>query len=666
MRNFGLSNENALNLEIVEGLIRVLDDHNGLVRLFRTARDRCSAAEILAFKIRLYNKGGVCGYELPTSDVLGAIVFEDGPKSRTYFDVIIEFRGFYLELMLKPRDGRGKGKKVTMNAYYKYQLHTRVKDFGLLFRDLYIIEFQKRGLPHCHTLLWVDSKSKIHDAVQIDGYISAEIPGAIKDPTRYKVATELMMHGPYGAANLGASCMQKGSCNKHFPKIYNEKTFFDTNGHTQYRRGNTDFHVMKGESRLIGEASTSTCDKRVQVDEIQNYVDGHFVFPFEACWGIFDFPIHSRGPAMQILNVHLENMQRINFRETDRRPLLILATCHQKGCKSPVKVRTVNNKVFPTYRAVCEALDPLKLWKKHLQAMRDDIPAKVSETIISSLRSQGKIVLVVASSGIVSLLLPAGRTTHSRKMLRSLTKWLLDVGNGEAGKPDQEDDQDTSWISIPPEYYVTPDENGLSELIDFIYDDTTLNTPTAGALQEKVIGCPKNDTVDAVNARILSSIEGVTKIYLSMDEAIPMGKETGKESEFPKHHFEFTAYNQLSSNIPYRDENAKMIYPILTDYLGCIRSISNVISSGDANTSQKYRRKVDIKNLDENIVEFSMWDALAKQFNKEEIQKLSRPVIIAVSSCRVTKYKDVQLAATPATYYYINPQTREAENAYTM
>ncbi|GJR70889.1 DNA helicase [Tanacetum coccineum] len=35
-------------------------------------------------------------------------------------------------------------------------------------------------------------------------------------------------------------------------------------------------------------------------------------------------------------------------------------------------------------------------------------------TIISSLRSQGKIVLVVASSGITSLLLPAGRTAHSR------------------------------------------------------------------------------------------------------------------------------------------------------------------------------------------------------------------------------------------------------------
>ena len=35
-------------------------------------------------------------------------------------------------------------------------------------------------------------------------------------------------------------------------------------------------------------------------------------------------------------------------------------------------------------------------------------------SLTSTLRSQGKIVLVVASSGIASMLLPGGRTAHSR------------------------------------------------------------------------------------------------------------------------------------------------------------------------------------------------------------------------------------------------------------
>ena len=48
------------------------------------------------------------------------------------------------------------------------------------------------------------------------------------------------------------------------------------------------------------------------------------------------------------------------------------------------------------------------------------------KTIISSLRSEGKIVLAVASSGIASLLLTAGRTAHSRfKLPLELTEETL-------------------------------------------------------------------------------------------------------------------------------------------------------------------------------------------------------------------------------------------------
>ncbi|GKB57046.1 DNA helicase [Tanacetum coccineum] len=265
--------------------------------------------------------------------------------------------------------------------------------------------FQKRGLPHCHTLLWVDSSSKIQDASQIDDYISAELPDPVEDPEGYKIVSNLMMHRPCGVANPSASCTEKGICNKHFPKMYNHKTFFDTNGHTHYRRRQTQVHIMKGESRLdncnvvsynrilclsfrahinveycgwsmlikylfkyiskgpdrilgkieksVEYASTSTSERHIQVDEIQNYVDGRFICPFEACWRIFEYPIHRREPAVQILNVHLKNMQRVNFHERDKLDMLL---SHQKGCKSPVEVRTVNGQILPTYQAACEAL----------------------------------------------------------------------------------------------------------------------------------------------------------------------------------------------------------------------------------------------------------------------------------------------------------------------
>ncbi|GJX71355.1 DNA helicase [Tanacetum coccineum] len=98
-----------------------------------------------------------------------------------------------------------------------------------------------------------------------------------------------------------------------------------------------------------------------------------------------------------------------------------------------------------------------------------------------------------------------------------------------------------------------------------------------------------------------------TKPYLQTLEnkiSLKFGKITSfhalpeKQSEFPEHHFEFVAYNQLSSRVPYLDENSKTVYPRLTDYLGCIRSISDITPFGNANTGQGWFRKVDIENLE--------------------------------------------------------------------
>ncbi|GJR47867.1 DNA helicase [Tanacetum coccineum] len=110
------------------------------------------------------------------------------------------------------------------------------------------------------------------------------------------------------------------------------------------------------------------------------------------------------------------------------------------------------------------------------------------------------------------------------------------------------------------------------------------------------------------------------KISLKFGKITSFDILAGKESEFSEHHFEFIAYNQLASRVRYRDEKSKMIYPIL---IGCIRSIGDATPFGNANTRHKYQRKVDIENLNGNIVEFIMWGELAKNFNKEDIEKLT-------------------------------------------
>nr|GFB90004.1 helitron helicase-like domain-containing protein [Tanacetum cinerariifolium] len=84
-----------LRRDIVEGLINLLDSHNALVQLFRTAREKFQETHVPNFKVRLYNVVGVKEYELPTGDMLGAIVYEPGPETEMNYDMILETRSGY-------------------------------------------------------------------------------------------------------------------------------------------------------------------------------------------------------------------------------------------------------------------------------------------------------------------------------------------------------------------------------------------------------------------------------------------------------------------------------------------------------------------------------------------------------------------------------------------
>nr|GEV56260.1 DNA helicase [Tanacetum cinerariifolium] len=113
---------------------------------------------------------------------------------------------------------------------------------------LYTIEFQKRGLPHCHTLLWV--KDKIQHAQEVDQYISAELPDPKTDPEGYSVVSKMMVHGPCGPTHTDVVCMKEGTCSKKYPKKYNNKTFFEKDGHVHYQRRESDVYVARRDAEL--------------------------------------------------------------------------------------------------------------------------------------------------------------------------------------------------------------------------------------------------------------------------------------------------------------------------------------------------------------------------------------------------------------------------------
>ena len=93
-----------------------------------------------------------------------------------------------------------------------------------IFVALYVIEFQKRGLPHSHILLWLCQKIRPDE---IDLIISAEIPDQQQDPELFNIIKRHMIHGPCGYYNQNSVCMLNNKCSKKFPRKFVNETQTD-------------------------------------------------------------------------------------------------------------------------------------------------------------------------------------------------------------------------------------------------------------------------------------------------------------------------------------------------------------------------------------------------------------------------------------------------------
>jgi hypothetical protein len=110
--------------------------------------------------------------------------------------------------------------------------------FGEVAGLVYTVEFQKRGLPHMHLLIFLKGNSKIRNAADVDSMVSAEIPDPEAHPMLYETVTKCMMHGPCGPQYPNAPCMVNGKCSKGYPKDFCEATRFGDDGYPEYKRSN--------------------------------------------------------------------------------------------------------------------------------------------------------------------------------------------------------------------------------------------------------------------------------------------------------------------------------------------------------------------------------------------------------------------------------------------
>ncbi|XP_051160511.1 uncharacterized protein LOC127290984 [Leptopilina boulardi] len=108
------------------------------------------------------------------------------------------------------------------------------KLFGEILAYVYVVEYQKRGLPHMHLLVNLKQNNKITTSEIVDKYISAEIPDPSENPVLHDIVMRNMIHGP-----CGSWCKdENGKCSKSFPKKFCSETIMDENGYPSYRRRN--------------------------------------------------------------------------------------------------------------------------------------------------------------------------------------------------------------------------------------------------------------------------------------------------------------------------------------------------------------------------------------------------------------------------------------------
>ncbi|GJU22456.1 ATP-dependent DNA helicase PIF1-like protein [Tanacetum coccineum] len=318
--------EDNLDVTIVGSLLEMLNQNSSIAQSFLMAKDWCHSHSSVNVELHLlFKRTSARQYNTPTvAKVLALITndFGDGDPTR----------------------------------------HINNKIFGESRAVVYVIEFQKRGLPHADILLWLEDHYKCRTPEEIHDIISAELPLSTDNPTRYKAITDYMLYDPCGKDARSTIVIQE----------------YMPNGHAV------------------------TTEKVAVVDEIKNYLNCRYLAPCEAVWCMLSFDIHYSYLSVMKLNFHLPNQQPVTLRDSES----LSALLEREG---------INVTMFTDWFALNERNPPARAWTyaeiPQYYVLYERLtmwkPQKQRKCI-------GRIVYSTPASGIASLLLLAGRTAHSR------------------------------------------------------------------------------------------------------------------------------------------------------------------------------------------------------------------------------------------------------------
>ncbi|XP_035231512.1 uncharacterized protein LOC118203339 [Stegodyphus dumicola] len=334
---------------------------------------------------------------------------------------------------------------------------------GATIADIHVIEFQKRGLPHMHLLLFLAEEDKIRDAECIDSLVCAELPDATRHPELHNIVKSSMIHGPCGELNRNSPCMSDGVCSKGFPKPFQAETkenvyFAESEERNAFQRAAEKNTMLTGWFEL-----------NRTVPEANGYL--YAEIPKHFTWRN-----HAWQTRVRLGDYIISRMYSVSPKDVERFHLRLLLLCHVKGAKSFADLRTYEEDSFSlALRSIEDQLevhnvslcslglpqptltDAVSLevpqfdvqyeneqaevlngmlnpeqklvYDSVLEAVRDENPNTpktfcvnafagagktfLFRTILHAVRGMGHVAIPVAWTGIAAVLLTGGRTVHS-------------------------------------------------------------------------------------------------------------------------------------------------------------------------------------------------------------------------------------------------------------
>ncbi|GMF41132.1 unnamed protein product [Phytophthora fragariaefolia] len=291
-----------------------------------------------------------------------------------------------------------QGRPDIVARVYQMKLAALLKDLdeGVLGRvqaRIYVVEFQKRGLPHAHILAILAEEDKPRTRGIVDKLVSAELPDPETNPQLFETILTCMMHGPCGAANPSCVCMKDGKSTEEYPKPLAEVMRGNVNGFPVCRRRLRTPGVLKFRGREYDNATiiqwvvpynpylsqkynchinVEVCttltavnylykyvymgsDKavitietvrgesrqaRTEPIEILRYLNARYISPVEACMRYLGYAIQGKTHSIVKLRIHLENAEVVTFRSSDNPDRVLthgrhtMLTCFFELCAS--------------------------------------------------------------------------------------------------------------------------------------------------------------------------------------------------------------------------------------------------------------------------------------------------------------------------------------------